>query len=55
MTESPHLEYYLRWTLALVQDHGRLIRQRPDQMLVQLSLALASVGVVACFVWSSPQ
>lgn len=48
MTESPHLEYYLRWTLALVQDHGRLIRQRPDQMLVQLSVGECWCGGMLC-------
>lgn len=26
---SPHLEYYLRWALALMQCHGRLIRDKP--------------------------
>jgi periodic tryptophan protein 2 len=26
---SPHLEFTLRWALALLQTHGRAVRERP--------------------------
>jgi hypothetical protein len=44
ITASPHLEYYLHWSLAILQYHGEAAKQAGSSLLGALRAIHKSVG-----------